>query len=172
MSNEPWDILIGAVTAPHGLKGYVRVYPHTDTPERMTELTAVALERDGSVTVYPLEAVNVLGNRVLMKFRGIDTIDQAEELRGMRVLVGQSWLVELGQDEYYYHDLLGLEVVTTAGESLGKIHQILPTGANDVYETPLALIPATKDLIREIDLEHGRMLVDARPGLKKSDPGD
>ena len=73
----------------------------------------------------------------------------------------------LDDDEYYHHQLLGLQVETTAGEALGAITQIHSTGANDVYETPLALIPAVKEFIREIDLEHGRMLVAARRGLKK-----
>jgi 16S rRNA processing protein RimM len=93
-------------------------------------------------------------------------------LRGAQLLIPRSWAVALGADEYYYYQLLGLDVVTITGESLGKIMEIWPTGANDVYETPLALIPATKDMIRSIDFAHGRMVVDARPGLKKNESGE
>lgn len=172
MNNAVWEVLIGVVAAPHGLKGDVRIHPYTDTPERMTELKQFGLERDGTVTVYTVEKARLSGRFVLVKFAGIETIDDAETLRGMRVMAEPSWLVELGEDEYYYHQLIGLQVVTTTGEALGAITNIWPTGANDVYETPLALIPAVKDIIRDIDLTQGRILVEARPGLKKSDPGD
>jgi len=166
-------LLVGEITSPQGLKGEVRVFPHTDFPERFAELGDIALRRGSEPTrIARIQSVRITGRRIAMKLEGIDHIDQAETLRGTRLFIPRSWGVELGEDEYFHHQLLGLEVVTTAGESLGQISEIWPTGANDVYETPLALIPATKDMIREIDLERGRMLVDARPGLKKNDPGD
>ncbi|MHB9026017.1 MAG: ribosome maturation factor RimM [Armatimonadota bacterium] len=167
-SDEPWTLLIGEITAPQGLRGEVRVYPHTDFPDRFLDLEEIGLrEGGGAVRVTAVEYARVLGRKIVLKLAGIDTIAQAESLRGTHLLVPQSWARELGEDEYYHHQLLGLDVVTTAGESLGRISDIWRTGANDVYETPLALVPATKDIIREIDLDHGRMVVDARPGLKK-----
>ncbi len=78
----------------------------------------------------------------------MDTREQAEALRGAKLFIPRSLAVPLGEDEYYHDQLLGLQVVTTAGEALGPITQIYATGANDVYETPLALIPAVKDYIR------------------------
>ena len=118
-----------------------------------------------------IEAARITGQRIVLKLAGIETIDDAETWRSAQVFIPKSWAVPLEEDEYYYHQLLGLEVVTTTGEALGRIIEIFPTGANDVYETPLALIPATKDMIREIDLERGRMVVDARPGLEKARNG-
>ena len=166
-------MLIGEITAPQGLKGEVRVFPHTDFPERFSEIAEVGLQRgEEPVQVVKIEWGRVIGRRVVLKLAGVDHIDTAEKLRKARLFIPQSWAMPLDEDEYYYHQLMGLEVVTTTGESLGKITEIWPTGANDVYETPLALIPATKDMIREIDLDHGRMVVDARPGLKKNESGE
>jgi len=171
-NDEPWDLLIGEITSPQGLKGEVRVYPHTDFPERFSELDSVGVQCGAApVQVTAIEKAHTVGNVIVLKLAGVNTRDDAERLRGARLLIPASWAVELGEDEYYYHQLLGLEVVTTAGESLGPITAIWPTGANDVYETPLALIPAVKEFVLEVDLENGRMLVEARSGLKKSDPG-
>ncbi len=172
-NNEPWRLLIGEITAPHGLHGEVKVFPHTDFPERFEALGDIGVEQAGApVRVMRITTCRVSGRRIVLALEGIDTIEAAEALRGARLVIPPSWAVELDEDEYYYHQLLGLEVVTTAGESLGRITAIWPTGANDVYETPLALIPAVKEFIREIDLDAGRMTVTARPGLKKRDQGD
>ncbi|MHB9132272.1 MAG: ribosome maturation factor RimM [Armatimonadota bacterium] len=172
-SNEPWDLLIGEISAPQGLHGEVRVYPHTDFPERFEDMPRVALQRNNEpARVVEIEYSRIVGQRIVLKLAGVDTIDQAEALRHTRLLIPHSWSVELGENEYYYHQLLGLEVVTTTGDSLGKIIEIWPTGANDVYETPLALIPAVKEYVLEVDLDHGRMLVLDRPGLRKNEPGE
>jgi len=169
-SNEPWDLLIGEITAPQGLQGEVRVYPHTDFPERFADLRKIGLRRNGEpVRVVEITSARSSGRVIILKLPGIETREDAEAARGTQLVIPKSWAMPLEEDEYYHHQLLGLEVVTTAGEALGPITQIWPTGANDVYETPLALIPAVKDIIREIDLEHGRMIVDARPGLKKDE---
>ena len=172
-SNEPWDWLIGEITSSSGLHGEVRVFPHTDFPERFAELDDIGVRQgEEPVRVVKIERRQVASRRIVLKLQGIDTLDDAERLRGAHLVVPRSWAVQLGEDEYYHHQLLGLEVVTTAGESLGHITAIWPTGANDVYETPLALIPAVKEFVREVDLDHGRMVVEARPGLKKNEPGD
>lgn len=171
-NDEPWDLLIGEITSPQGLRGEVRVFPHTDFPERFAALDRVSLWHGNEpARIVKIESSRTAGRVIVLKLEGVETRDDAERLRGAHLLIPRSWAVELGEDEYYYHQLIGLEVVTTAGESLGPITAIWPTGANDVYETELALIPAVKEFILEVDLDHGRMLVQARPGLKKSDPG-
>jgi len=165
-------LLIGEISAPWGLHGEVRIYPQTDFPERFTVLSEVGLQRGtGPVQVRQIEVVHDQGRRIVIKFAGIDTIEQAEALRGARLMIPPSWAVPLGEDEYYHHQLIGLEVITTAGESLGPITAIWPTGANDVYETAQALIPAVKEFVREIDLAQGRLVVIDRPGLRKHEPG-
>ena len=173
-SNDPWDLLIGEIVAPQGLKGEVRIYPHTDFPERFRDLREIGLRVDAA---SPLKVVNVLSarvqeRRIVLKLEGIEHIDAAEALRGTLLYIPRGWAVELGEGEYYHHQLLGLQVMTTDGEALGAITEIWPNAANDVYETPLALIPAIKEFILEINLAEGRILVQAIPGLKKSDVGD
>lgn len=173
-SDDSWELLIGEIVAPQGLKGEIKVYPHTDFPERFRELKQLGLRKDEH---HPLQLVNVqqvrvLERKIVIKLEKIDTIAAAEALRGTRIYIPRSWAVELDEGEYYHHQLLGLQVVTTAGDELGPIIEIWPTGANDVYETTLALIPATKEFIREINLAEGRMVVLSMPGLLKNDPGD
>lgn len=171
-NSEAWDLLTGEITSPHGLRGEANVYPHTDYPERFTEFKEIGLRRnDQWLGVIRVISARVTGRRVVIKFDGIDSIDVIEQLRGVQLLIPKSWAAPLEEGEYYYHQLMGMNVVTTEGEALGQITDIWPTGANDVYETPLALIPAVHDIIREIDVLQGRMLVEARPGLKKSDKG-
>ncbi len=169
-NNEPWDLLIGQISAPQGLHGELRVYPHTDFPERFADLDTVALQcGEEPVRRVKILAAHVLGRRIILQLEGVETREQAEALRGVKLFIPKSWAVPLAEDEYYHYQLLGLQVVTTTGEELGAITQIHATGANDVYETPLALIPAVKEYIREIDLEQGRMVVEARRGLKKQE---
>jgi len=172
-SNEPWDWLIGEITSPVGLYGEVNVFPHTDFPERFVALAEVGIRQgEGAARVVQIERRRISGRRIVLKLHGADTLEDAERLRGAHLVVPSSWAVPLAADEYFHHQLLGLQVVTTAGESLGEITAIWPTGANDVYETPLALIPAVKEFVLEVDLDQRHMLVLARPGLKKCDAGD
>jgi len=163
-------MLIGQISAPQGLQGELRVYPHTDFPERFADFDEVALQPERA----PLRRVKILGaqvqgQRIILKLSGVETREQAEALRGARLYIPKSMMAPLGEDEYFHHQLLGLQVVTTAGEALGPIIQIIVTGANDVYETPLALIPAVKEFIRLVDVDNGRLVVEARYGLKKDE---
>lgn len=173
-SDDRWELLIGEIVAPQGLKGEVKVYPHTDFPERFRDLKQLALRRaeDAPLQIVTVQQVRVLDRKVVIKLENIDTIAAAEAMRGTRIYIPRAWAVELDEGQYYHHQLLGLQVVTTAGEELGPITEIWPTGANDVYETTLALIPAIKEFIREINIAEGRMVVQAMPGLLKNDPGD
>jgi 16S rRNA processing protein RimM len=162
-------LLIGEIVAPQGLKGEVRVYPHTDFPERFETLKAVGLQRGGAVEIRPIEQGRVQRTIVVLKLASVETVEAAEALRGTMLVVPKSYAMPLQADEYYHYQLIGLEVVTTAGESLGRITKVWATGANDVYETRIALIPAVKDYVKAVDLAGGRMIVEARPGLRKDE---
>lgn len=173
-SDEPWELLIGEIVAPQGLKGEVKVYPHTDFPERFRELQQIGMQLNVKqpIKIVTIQQVRVQERKIVLKLENIDSIDAAEALRGIRLYIPRSWAVELTDGEYYHHQLIGLQVITTDGDILGPIIEIWPTGANDVYETTLAMIPATKEFIREINLTEGRMVVQSIPGLLKADPGD
>lgn len=169
-SNEPWDWLIGQISASSGLHGEVRVYPHTDFPERFATLREVGVRHGTTVRIVKILGRQVVGRRVVLKLEGTDTIEAADALRGAELVVPAAWAVTLEEGEYFHEQILGLDVVTTDGEALGPVTNIIVTGANDVYETPLALIPAVKEFIREVDLDAKRILVEARAGLKKNEP--
>lgn len=168
-SNEPWDLLVGQIVAPQGLRGEVRVYPHTDFPERFDTLREVGLRRGDAVEVRQVTQARRHRGVVIMHLDGVDTAEEAEALRGAELVLPRSQAMPLDEDEYYHYQLLGLEVVTTSGVSLGRITKVWPTAANDVYETPLALIPAVKDYVKSVDLAAGRLIVEARPGLRKDE---
>lgn len=164
-------MLIGEITSPQGLQGEVRVFPHTDYPERFAKLKEIGLQRGEQIEVRRVLGARQKDKIVILRLEGSETIDDAEALRGTRLFIPQEWIVTPGQDEYFHHQLLGLEVITTEGEALGPITEIWPTAAHDVYETPLALIPAVKEYVLAVDIAAGQMTVLARPGLKKSEPG-
>ena len=167
---EAWDILVGVIVGAHGVRGEVRVTPETDFPERFAELEQIFLvppKGEGRL-------VKILGARqhagkgqVLLTLEGIDVREKAALLRGSELLIRPSELRPLAEDQYYEFQILGLQVVTEEGQDLGPVTDILRTGANDVYETPVALIPAVAQTIREVDLPGGRIVVRWMEGLLK-----
>jgi len=167
---ESYDILVGIVVGAHGVDGEVRVAPETDFPERFESMSQVHLVTDQGAP----RTVSMSGSRlhtgkgqVLLQVEGIRDREQAQALRGAKLYVRPSDLRSLPPGRFYEFQILGLRVVTEEGRDLGPIVNILRTGANDVYETPQAMIPATKDMIVEVDLEGRRMVVRWVEGLLK-----
>ncbi|MBI2842599.1 MAG: 16S rRNA processing protein RimM [Armatimonadetes bacterium] len=160
------DVTIGTVVAPFGIKGELKVRLETDFPERFDELVEVWIEpSDGRGRMIGVENVRFHQNGALVKFKGCDDRNCAEELRGAELRINREQLRELESDQFYVHDILGLDVYTTDGEHLGKITEVLQGAANDVYVTPRAMIPALKQVVREVDLANGRMVVEPIEGL-------
>ena len=167
---EAWDILVGVIVGAHGVRGEVRVTPETDFPERFAELEQIFLvppKGEGRL-------VKILGARqhagkgqVLLTLEGVDVREKAAPLRGSGLFIRPCELKPLPEGQYYEFQILGLQVVTEEGQELGPVTDILRTGANDVYETPLALIPAVTQTLREVDLPGGRIVVRWMEGLLK-----
>ncbi|HET6456041.1 MAG TPA: ribosome maturation factor RimM [Armatimonadota bacterium] len=155
------DIVIGEIVAPFGRKGEVKVVPLTDFPERFLELDRMRV--DG--LELDVEGVRFHKGTALVKFRGFDDISAAEELRGKKILISETELTPLEEDEYYVHDIIGVEVMTTEGESLGRIREVLRSPAHDVYVTDRAMIPAVKEFVVSIDVPGGRIVVRPVEGL-------
>jgi len=107
--------------------------------------------------------------RLILRLKGIERIEEAEPLIGKEILIERKSLLKLEEGEYYWVDLLGMEVETEGGKRIGKIREIFPTGANDVYvvegERREILLPATDEVIRSIDLKRGVMKVARMEGL-------
>lgn len=165
---EPVRFLeIGRILGPYGLSGEVRVAIVTDFPERFTSLKRVRVgER---LRPYEVESARLLRGEAILKLRGVEDAAAAEALRGEVLRVPIAEAVTPPAEHYYWHQIIGLEVVTTEGESLGRIAEILRTGANDVYvvQGPRGevLIPAIEGVVKEIDLEAGRVVVQPLPGM-------
>ncbi|MCH5333308.1 MAG: 16S rRNA processing protein RimM [Agathobacter sp.] len=166
------DLLqVGVITSPHGVRGEANVFPTTDDPARFKKLKSVHLDDGKNVRIAAIQSVKFFKNMVILKFEGIDDRDAIEKLRQAKLLVTRENAVELGKDEYFIADLIDLQVFSDEGENLGRISDVLQTGANDVYvisrdgEKDL-LVPAIKECVRAVDIEHGQMTVHLLPGLR------
>jgi 16S rRNA processing protein RimM len=160
---------IGKVVAFFGVHGELKVRLLTDIPNRFAELDAVYSGPDH--IRRPIQRVRPhKGELVVLKLEGIDDANTAEALRNQNLDIPLSKLAKLPPDSYYQHDILGLSVITLDGRELGNIVDIIVTGSNDVYtiKTPggsQVLIPAIKDVIKQIDLIRCTMYIDPLPGL-------
>ncbi len=171
--SEPKYLLIGAILRPHGVIGEVRMKVITHYPERLRELKTVYLATapdSPKVTEHQLEHVRMHQEYALMKFKGINDRNQADMLRQLVVMVAIGDAIPLDEGEHYLYQLIGLTVQTEAGEVLGKLTDVLETGANDVYivDSPQygeVLIPATDETIKSTDVETGLMVVALPDGL-------
>lgn len=159
-------VVRGHVGPPHGVKGLLRVFPETDFPERLAEVDAWTLrDAQGRLSTVEIERIQPHKDGWLVKFRGIDDRTAAEAFRSLAIVQLPAELPELDEDEYYWHQLLGLEVVTLSGRRLGPVTEIIRTGSNDVYVTAGGLIPAIREVVKEVDLEAGEIRIEPLPGL-------
>lgn len=161
---------VGVITSTHGVRGEVKVYPTTDDVNRFKDLKKVILDTGRERIDLEISGVKFFKNQVILKFKGIDNINDIEKYKGKDLLVRREDAVELGEDENYVADLIDLKVVTEDGEELGILTEVMETGANDVYIVETAdgrelLIPAIKDCILDVDLEKEVMTVHILPGL-------
>ena len=160
----------GIITSTHALKGEVKVYPVTDDKKRFGLLKEVFLLSGGRMQPVKIENVRYFKQMVILKFEGIDSIEQAQGLVKSELYIDRKDGLPLGENEYYIADLIGMKVVTTDQEELGWISDVMQTGANDVYcvdskKYGEILIPAIKQCIMEVDLQGEKMTVDLLPGL-------
>jgi len=169
MSQLPDSFLvIGEITKPHGVRGEVRVLPHTDLPERFTWLETVYLGEHNPQPVA-VEGARLHKGMVLLKLSGYDYRDQAETLRGQWLQIPESEAIPLEEGEFYLYQLEGLQVLTDDGRYLGTVAQIIETGANNVFVvrdgSQEYLIPQITDVVREINFDEGRIIIQPLPGL-------
>jgi 16S rRNA processing protein RimM len=150
----------------------MRVEVLTELPERLTWLEHVYLARDPdeqNPDRATVEKVRLHKEQALLQLEGIATLEAAEALRSMLLLIPLEEALPLEEDEYYFYQLEGLDVYTDDGERLGVLQEVLETGANEVFIVAGArgelLLPNTLEVVQEIDLEAGRITVHILPGL-------
>lgn len=164
------NLEIGQIVNTFGIKGMVKVKPFTDDIRRFDELKTVYVEKNGNQTEYEIEEVKYHKDMVLIKFKGIDKVEQAEMLRNSYLTVSRDSVEKLEEGRYYIVDLLGLEVYTDEQTLLGTLEDIFNTGSNDIYvvkdkQGKQILLPAIQDVIKQIDIENQKIIVHLLPGL-------
>ena len=128
------DLLkVGVITTTHGVRGEVKVYPTTDEPERFLDLEYVLLDTGKELRRLDIKNVRFFKNLVILKFDGIDNINDIEKYKGRDLWIPREEAQELDEDEYYIADLLGMKVLLEDGSEFGTLKNVMETGANDVY---------------------------------------
>ena len=160
----------GQIVNTNGLKGVVKVNPFTDDISQFEKLKSILLVKDGKLSEVEIEETKYSKNQVLLKLKGIDTVEEAEKYRGCYLKIARSNSKKLPKDTYFIADLLGLTVYTDENILLGKVEDIYNSGANDIYvikseDGKQILLPGTKEVIKQIDLEQERITVHIIKGL-------
>ncbi len=162
---------VGTITTTHGVRGEVKVYPTTDDPERFLDLKRVFLNTGREMLPLTIKGVKFFKNLVILKFTEIDNINDIVGYKGMDLLIPREEGAELGEDEYYIADLIGMEVYLEDGTLYGTLKDVMETGANDVYIVKKAsggeiLLPAIHECILDVNPEEGKMTVHLMKGLE------
>jgi 16S rRNA processing protein RimM len=160
----------GTITQPFGIKGETKVYPHTDDPAIFKKIKKVFMEKNGIYEEYELESTRMALPLVILKLKGIDTPEDIRAYRQRDIYILREDASPLAEGEYYFADIIGMEVEDDTGVNRGKITDILQTGANDVYEITAEdgtsfLLPAIKDCIIKVDTKENKMLIHILEGL-------
>lgn len=161
---------VGVISTTHGIKGEVKVFPTTDDVNRFKLLKEVFLDTGKEIITLEIEGVKFFKQMVILKFKGIDNINEIEKYRGKDLLVSRENAVKLERDEYFIYDLIGSEVFTDEGNKLGILTEILSTAANDVYIVKMengkeVLLPSIKECILDIDVTNKKITVHVMNGL-------
>jgi len=161
---------VGVITQTHGVHGEVKVFPTTDDPERFLDLEYVFLDTGREKKKLTIQSVKFFKQFVILKFKGINNINDIEKYKRCPLLVDRENAVELEEDEYFIADMIGMDVLTEDGELFGTLKDVIETGANDVYiinskKHGEVLIPAIKECILDVNVKESRMLVHLMEGL-------
>ncbi|MDI9495542.1 MAG: ribosome maturation factor RimM [Bacillota bacterium] len=160
-------IKVGKIVNTHGIKGYVKCIPMTDDLERFRDLKYVYTEKDD--TKRTIDDVWDQKGMVYLKLKGIDDMGTAEKFKDTYISILKDQLRQLPEDSYYLFDLEGMDVYSSEGDHMGKISQIYQTAANDVYEVKdkkrTFLIPAIKDVVKSVNIQEKKMVIDVIEGL-------
>lgn len=164
------QLQVGVISSTHGVRGEVKVFPTTDDVNRFKQLKKVYLDTGKEQIQLEIQNVKFFKQFAILKFKGIDNINDIEKYKGRSLLIDREDAAPLEEDEYYIADMMGMEVYTEDGNLFGSLKDVMETGANDVYivdsrEHGEVLIPAIKDCILDVDVEAMRMTIHLMEGL-------
>lgn len=161
---------IGQIVNTFGIKGQVKVNPFTEDIKKFDKLNEIYVEKKKELQLFQIENVNYNKHTVILKLKGIDTIEQAEEYRNCYIKIDREKEEKLPEGVYYIVDLLGLDVYTDEGNLLGKVDDIYNTGSNDIYVVKdelgkQILLPGIEEVLKQVDLENKKIIVHIINGL-------
>lgn len=161
---------VGQIVNTFGVKGMLKVMPFTDDITRFEKLKTVYICKKNEMEEVEIEEVKYQKNLVLLKIKGIDNMNEAELKKGSYLKIHRKDAIKLPKDTYFIADIIGLDVYTDEGILLGKVDDIYNTGSNDIYVVKdelgkQILLPNTKEVLKEINLEQGRVIVHLLKGL-------
>lgn len=161
---------IGQIVNHFGIKGMVKVNPFTDDITKFEKLKSILMEKNGKLISIEIETVKYSKNQVLLKLKGINTIEEAEMYRGCYLKVARKDTEKLPENTYFIADLLGVNVYTDEEILLGTVEDIYNSGANDIYVIRNAngkqiLLPAIKEVIKQVDVEQEKIIVHLINGI-------
>ena len=161
---------VGVIASTHGVRGEVKVFPTTDSAKRFGKIKKVIMDTGKEELELEIEGVKFFKQFAILKFKGIDNINDIEKYKGKDLYIMRENAQKLGRNEYFIADLIGLKVREDSGKALGILKDVMETGANDVYVVEMEdkkelLIPAIKQCILKVDVEAGEMEVHLLEGL-------
>lgn len=161
---------LGQIVNHFGIKGMVKVNPFTDDISQFETLKSILVEKAGKLLNMQIEETKYSKNQVLLKLKGIETVEEAEKYRGCYIKIARKDAKKLPKDTYFIADLIGLPVYTDENVLLGKVEDIYNAGANDVYvvkseDGKQILLPGTSEVLKQIDLEQEKITVHIIKGL-------
>jgi len=161
---------IGQIVNHFGIKGMVKVNPFTDDISQFEKMETILVDKKGSLLEMQIEEVKYSKNQILLKLKGIETVEDAEKYRNCYLKLPREKARKLPKNTYFIADLIGLEVYKEDGSLLGKVDDIYNTGASDIYVIKdtlgkQILLPAIKEVIKQIDLEQEKIVVHLLEGL-------
>ena len=164
------QLQVGVISSTHGVRGEVKVFPTTDDVTRFRQLKKVYLDTGREMLQLEIQNVKFFKQFAILKFKGIDNINDIEKYRGKSLMIDREDAVDLEEDEYFIADMIGMKVCTEDGSEFGTLKDVMETGANDVYiidslEHGEVLIPAIRECILDVDMDEERMTIHLMEGL-------
>ena len=162
--------LVGRVIKPRGLKGELKVEIITSFPEHLLQLKQLFVKKNEQWQAHSVVQSKRSGKYAYLKFQDVHTLEQAEDFRNMELYIEQDQLTELDNDEYYVHDLIGVQVLDEKGSVLGEITDVETYTSNDVYvvltkDGKEVLVPAIRDIVKEVSIKNKQMTIHVMDGL-------
>lgn len=158
-------LLIGEITKPQGVQGELKLRPITCDPARFEGMSYAFVEEDGSYRRVNISVRRVGADAIFFRMEGVNSRNDAEEMRGTLLYIDRAHAVELDEDSAFICDLIGLKGVLTDGNEIGELIDVMQPGGNDVYvfNGPLGevLVPALKSVVHEVCVEEKRIVFDA-----------